>query len=272
MLELLTGKEKLQERIGHLESLADVRLVFELQRELQWERRERDAERKALESDVIRSREELSEAKERCRALEDLSEASRSRFEIEEVHNTRASLLRSLSSPVDQARFPQSSARSHPGSNISGSLDECSGTFLQVVEKQEKTTALTDLREADERAALEKALEDERARGAAWQETTEELMVQNERLRECIQEQQAELQARACPDSNWSRIYADNPTASYSDAGPRGLNAGTPSESVVPAHPSESFGSVPGHSDVPPSVLKSKDSDEFSRGSRSGLR
>jgi hypothetical protein len=74
MLELLTGKEKLQERIRHLESLADVRLVFELQRELQRERRGRDAERKAHESDVIRSRDELSEAKERCRALEDLSE------------------------------------------------------------------------------------------------------------------------------------------------------------------------------------------------------
>jgi hypothetical protein len=267
LLELLRENEKLKERIKQLESLADVRLVFELQRELQRERHEREAERKALESDIIRSREELNESKERCRALEALSEATRSKFAIDDIQTIRPSLLRSLQSPTDQARFPPSIARSRRGSGIAGTLEENSATRVQSAEKQETTAAQPDWRAADERAALEKALEDERARGAAWQETTEELMVQNERLRECIQEQQAELQARACMDDA-PRSYADNPTATYIELRPGGLDAGTPSESVVLAHPSEPVDSA--HGDRVPSVFTSM--DELSRGARGGWR
>ena len=154
-----TEKIKLMQRVQQLENSANIQLVLELQRELQRERQERDAERKALESDILRSKEELRHRKEDLRLLE--------------------------------ARLTKTGMRTLRDAWCHASTQTNANAIASST-----TTSSDNVSTASELGKLTRALQDELARGAAWQETTEELMVQNERLRICIQEQQAALQER----------------------------------------------------------------------------
>ena len=185
--------EWLAHRVEQLEKLADVQLVLELQRELRRERQERDAERRALENDIVACRGELNETKERIRLLELRANAAKGEIStqtiLREEWKHEAINFHGLGLESKDRLFASECA---PGAPASLHL---ASNFLQ---NHDQELCLQSLRKAaaTEVEALARALENEQARGAAWQETTEELMVQNERLRECIQEQQAALVAR----------------------------------------------------------------------------